>query len=1165
MRIKDLHVDGFGVWSGLELAELSPGLNVFYGPNESGKTTLMQFVRSIFFGFSEARRATYLPPVHPGRPGGVIHAASGDEQYAIARHVDEPGDAGQLLVSRDAGYVTDHVQTLTSLLGEVDETTFNNVFVFGLREIQELATLGDTRAAEELYSISSGLDRVSLVEVMRELIASRERLLATDDRPSLVAQLQSQRERLLAEIDELGQGATRYLTLAAELRHLDAEIESLQDEAARGAKRRAGLALARGLADRWRRRQSLDEQLTNLVGFDTLPEDALSTFERLESRRNLLTRRARNLKRKGTQLRTEIAELKINDALCRHAPRFEALGEQQQWIASLEKQVLKLEAELLELEVQSEEEGKQWGGNRAGVTLSQSAVSELRAAAREYQAARREVQELEGQSTAAEETVATVESQIEEALGASKEGGLTEALAEAGQLVADLRHRVHLDERITQMTTRQTELEEQSYDQLDQQIMPAWALIGLGCAFVLGCALVLLFFAGLVMPAALGSSLGSPMVGLVGLGSLGLAGGAKLFMDRGAAQRLDASQQQAKLLEEQLRQAKAERDELDAHLPRGGGALVSRLQAAERSLARLEELLPLDSQRESARSEAESATRRAQAVRDRCQQARRAWRRLLSEYDLPADLSPRQLKAFAVGRRQVAALGDAIADKKAELGRCRTEYDTLAGRIEHLVGQVGVVPRSKKPLEQLQQVLTEWGEQQSLLKERRELSRRIARLRKRHRETIARRNKVAQKRVLLLRAAGTLDDKEFRRRAALQADARRLETERAQLEHEITSALAGAVDAEEITAWLGSGQDLAELERNAAESESAAAERLGAAQQRRGEMNHGLTLAAQDNALAEKQLELSTVEQRLAEAVERWHVLAVCNLLLDAVRVYYEREHQPRALVEASGYLKRLTSGRYVRVWTPLGEPTLYVEDDSGHSLGVQQLSSGTREQLFLALRLALASSFARRGVSLPLVLDDVLVNFDVARSKSAARVLRDFARRGHQLLVFTCHEHIARLFRHVKAEVRHLPDHTRDNAAMAVPRERPRRERPPSPPAEEPPVEVPDLVIEPIALVPPDPVHIEVVQVEPVHVETVHVEPPVIEPVEAEAPPPRPEPKPAPTPARRRRRRRIGHFTRRWSAEEFDGELADRVRRDLVWDEEELEGVTSDDDSQAA
>ena len=172
---------------------------------------------------------------------------------------------------------------------------------------------------------------------------------------------------------------------------------------------------------------------------------------------------------------------------------------------------------------------------------------------------------------------------------------------------------------------------------------------------------------------------------------------------------------------------------------------------------------------------------------------------------------------------------------------------------------------------------------------------------------------------------------------------------------------------------------------------------------------------AADRQLAAKHLDLAVIEKRLEDAIRRWQVLATTCCILDMIRTTYEQQRQPETLQEASGYLDRLTQGRYHRVWTPLGEHALRVDDAEGHSLPVEVLSRGTREQLFLSLRLALASSYARRGAPLPLVLDDVLVNFDAERAKAAAAVLRDFAAAGHQLLVFTCHEHILKLFKSLK------------------------------------------------------------------------------------------------------------------------------------------------------
>jgi hypothetical protein len=145
--------------------------------------------------------------------------------------------------------------------------------------------------------------------------------------------------------------------------------------------------------------------------------------------------------------------------------------------------------------------------------------------------------------------------------------------------------------------------------------------------------------------------------------------------------------------------------------------------------------------------------------------------------------------------------------------------------------------------------------------------------------------------------------------------------------------------------------------------------------------------------------------------------------ILDHIRSTYESQRQPETLQEASGYLQRLTQGRYQRVWTPLGENTLRVDDAEGRSLPVEILSRGTREQLFLSLRMALAAGYARRGAALPLVLDDVLVNFDADRASAAAAVLRDFAAAGHQLLVFTCHQHISNIFASLGVPVGRLPD----------------------------------------------------------------------------------------------------------------------------------------------
>ncbi len=178
MKLTDVHLDGFGVWSGLTLGDLSPHCTVFYGPNEAGKTTLLQFLRAVLYGFSPERRSQYLPPLRGGAAGGTVSVSVPDEGLLkIHRRDNVQYPLGSVSVEAPDGTIQGEAH-LRRLLHDVEEPTYNNVFAVGLRELQELGTLTDIDAARWLYSLTAGLDRVSLFDVQQELERSRLRLMA---------------------------------------------------------------------------------------------------------------------------------------------------------------------------------------------------------------------------------------------------------------------------------------------------------------------------------------------------------------------------------------------------------------------------------------------------------------------------------------------------------------------------------------------------------------------------------------------------------------------------------------------------------------------------------------------------------------------------------------------------------------------------------------------------------------------------------------------------------------------------------------------------------------------------------------------------------------------------------------------------------------------------
>ena len=83
----------------------------------------------------------------------------------------------------------------------------------------------------------------------------------------------------------------------------------------------------------------------------------------------------------------------------------------------------------------------------------------------------------------------------------------------------------------------------------------------------------------------------------------------------------------------------------------------------------------------------------------------------------------------------------------------------------------------------------------------------------------------------------------------------------------------------------------------------------------------------------------------------------------------------------------------------------------SGESVGMEGLSEGTRDQLYLALRLAYVEDFAARAEPAPFIGDDLFTSFDDQRTLNGLRALA--ATGDHvQCILFTHHGHVADLAR---------------------------------------------------------------------------------------------------------------------------------------------------------
>jgi len=120
--------------------------------------------------------------------------------------------------------------------------------------------------------------------------------------------------------------------------------------------------------------------------------------------------------------------------------------------------------------------------------------------------------------------------------------------------------------------------------------------------------------------------------------------------------------------------------------------------------------------------------------------------------------------------------------------------------------------------------------------------------------------------------------------------------------------------------------------------------------------------------------------------------------------------NQPELLRRAGRYLGRVTDGRYDRIEVgEVGDESFYLRDPSGGGLVRvgETTSQGTREQVYMALRLAVVNHLDSGREPLPIFLDETLVNWDAWRRDRALDLLEQLASE-RQVFVFTCHPAMA-------------------------------------------------------------------------------------------------------------------------------------------------------------
>ena len=1052
MRLTAIHIDGFGIFHDFDVERLSPGLNVFLGDNESGKTTLLAFLRTILFGFPPGqRRENLYPPLKGGRHGGrLILLGQEGEEYAVTRH--QGRKRGPVTVTLPDGSQGDE-EVLRQLTGAATEDLFRSVFAFSLLELQSFESLNSQAVRSAIYSAGAGVGKVSLAKVERDLQDSIGRIFKPGGSKPLINRILRELQEIDFSIGQRVAEVDRYDELRAELDQMSVEIESAKSLVNTKRQRLERVRLLQKGWEDWVGLCRVQEEIATLPEIEVFPADGVNRLDKLQERNRLLSMHRGELVQKLEQVEKDLNTLEPR-------PEWLAAGEQ---IRLLERNLERFSAarqELMEIRPRLENQRKSLENDLQGLgpdwQLDNLDTFDCSISAREeilrhlerlekVRDNRRQWERFLVNATSSFKQAKVREGEAEKALGQVSEPMEKDprVLLTRRQKLRSLRNLIlvgrDLDHRAEQLRERQEDFQKQR-DGLNQHME------GIGMAPLWPTAVVFLLSAAAGLAAGWYRDLFTgAAVAMVGLLLTVTLLWFTFAQRRGQKAQRDVLIEQLLEIKEKMYSLGGKEGLLLAEIRANDQEIVHSAQALEfRTRPSLEEVDQAEAvveaeretlhlwqpahqrhqeckeetercQRELAEAE-QNMTEAQKALRDTEQQ----WLSWLSQAGLAESLAPTSalevMERIRSLRQQAGSLKE-MEGKLEVLGRFvqdyRDETKSLARQLEgsdiSTEDVDAVVHRLVSELEKEEEAQrTRETLQKQLVAYKGELEQNSLHLRE-----------VEEELKGLFTEGGATDQAEFRQKANLY-------------EHRLRAKVALEQHLGTLENLGGRGDDQVrfqeELHRCSPERLQAEGDGL---QQEVHELEEKLaSLQEQFGRLFERREQLESAEElsdlrqrrqglqaELSEAASRWSALTICLRFLQEARRVYEKERKQPVVRESEHFFRTITNGRYQTIVAPHGEESIEVLGANGSRYELDILSRGTAEQLYLSLRFGYIQEFSRRARPLPVVMDDILVNFDPQRARASISAILELADR-NQILFFTCHPETVALMREIDENI---------------------------------------------------------------------------------------------------------------------------------------------------
>jgi len=983
MIIKKLHIDGFGIFKDHSIDNFKPGINLLYGRNESGKSTLLDFIRFTLFGYPRPL-AERRPPLQGGKHGGRIEVLLKNQASSSSIYRSAKND---ILFSHQ-GQEYDKEQIWKKHLDHAESDLYTNIYGITLDELTEKDNLTQSQMKDRIFSMGLGLADVKLGEVHSELNKRSEEIYVSQGRKKRLNVLSQKIEVLRKEINSLQGTVKQFDEINAELKSIDSKRVQLDETIDKYKRKLRHLEVLLSAFDAYVEYRHASQQIENIPDFDRIPKEILTSYSETKQRLNSIGK--------------ELQELEYDLEKCDRelkALEWDSVYEDNLGLANRIQENIRLTEASIEAEHQSNQRIKEYKARQSEILHSWGGEIE-RDALLDFDSMNLLVSKGNEIQKALDECESTL---------LRRKDQLSDLEPQKAELEAEGRN----------LESKREHLKIQSSDEKEKGVKSLRELKikreSIGLKQNKGSGSVAMYVAVLVIGAALLLT-GVFFAKWNIMGILQLISGALLsllaiyFMvkrNKGefSIQDWEEMNQKEKRLENEIEQ-------FESYVKNKNDWNVRRIALKERIMNLKNQVNDLEKQKN---------------------EFLEKWQTLIEDSPIPGEWS---ITLFLNAERDLSEYLEkerTIGNEKAKLAEAENqirEFELLLepfGPVEkdRLISVAREVleefEKVREILDQKKSIQEKRSEIQSKLKAKNKIKNHCEEQLKAWENTYLNKNSEWSEQVEVQdRLEEWLEKRDEAKKAmerltgpdALSDTMRRLQS-------------SNKIDLQESKEEIE--EQLVEAERNRSEL----TEQSGRLQQKIDE------LSSPDD-LQKKESQMASLKTQMRDAQWEWLSYRLAEDVLRESQQHFEREKQPRVIQNSERYFQTITNGRYQRIELSIMDSDIRLETRTGKKKKIEHLSRGTREQLLLALRLGLIEEYEEKAEDLPVALDDVFVNFDAQRAAQTAEVMASFSK-SRQVIIFTCHSSTVELFTPYNANILDWnpdPDHIQLPKHLTRPKE---------------------------------------------------------------------------------------------------------------------------------